>query len=104
MQHIQEDVKVLSGRVHATSKTAERVGSRVRCLDEEMKRVREAMDRVVQVMELKVFAVLLVSITPLFKCSRHRLVCLICKMQLRNKIGRQLQGCVLVLCQYQKKL
>lgn len=44
----------LSHKVSVTAGTAERVGGRVRTLDEEMRRVREASDRVQQVMELKV--------------------------------------------------
>jgi len=39
--------------VSATAKTAEHVGGRVRSLDEEMRRVREAAERVGQVMDLK---------------------------------------------------
>ena len=46
----------------ATAKTAERVGSRVRSLDEEMGRVREAGDRVGQVMDLKVLGFSLASL------------------------------------------
>lgn len=48
------EASFLSQKVSNTAKTAERVGSRVRCLDEEMGRVREAADRVGQVMDLKV--------------------------------------------------
>jgi conserved oligomeric Golgi complex subunit 4 len=44
----------LNKKVSVTAETAERVGGRVRALDEEMRRVREASDRVAQVMELKV--------------------------------------------------
>ncbi|KZT09882.1 COG4-domain-containing protein [Laetiporus sulphureus 93-53] len=40
-------------KVSVTAQTAENVGGRVRSLDEEMRRVREAADRVSQVMELK---------------------------------------------------
>ncbi|KAG6833211.1 hypothetical protein H0H87_010274 [Tephrocybe sp. NHM501043] len=47
------DAAVLSNNVTNTAKTAERVGGRVRSLDDEMGRVREAGDRVGQVMELK---------------------------------------------------
>ena len=49
-----EEAQALCTKVSATAKTAERVGSRVRSLDEEMGRVREAGDRVGQVMDLKV--------------------------------------------------
>ena len=48
------EASVLSRKVSVTACTAERVGGRVRTLDEEMRRVREASDRVQQVMELKV--------------------------------------------------
>ncbi|KAG6868996.1 hypothetical protein C0993_005654 [Termitomyces sp. T159_Od127] len=47
------DTALLSSNVAITAKTAERVGGRVRSLDEEMGHVREAGDRVGQVMELK---------------------------------------------------
>ncbi|KAG5645852.1 hypothetical protein DXG03_005194 [Asterophora parasitica] len=47
------DAELLSHKVSTTAKTAERVGGRVRSLDDEMGRVREAGDRVAQVMELK---------------------------------------------------
>jgi hypothetical protein len=48
------EASALSRKVSVTARTAERVGGRVRTLDEEMRRVREASDRVQQVMELKV--------------------------------------------------
>jgi len=51
---LQLDASVLTKKVSATAKTAERVGSKVKSLDEEMGRVREAGDRVGQVMDLKV--------------------------------------------------
>lgn len=54
LNELYSDAYVLSGTVSATAKTADRVGGRVRLLDEEMKRVREAGERVGQVMELKV--------------------------------------------------
>ncbi|CAL1703811.1 unnamed protein product [Somion occarium] len=47
------EASLLSQVVSATAKTADRVGGRVRSLDEEMRRVREASERVGQVMELK---------------------------------------------------
>ncbi|KAF5386630.1 hypothetical protein D9615_001767 [Tricholomella constricta] len=47
------DASLLSDKVTNTAKTAERVGGRVRSLDDEMGRVREAGDRVGQVMDLK---------------------------------------------------
>ncbi|KAF8906209.1 COG4 transport protein-domain-containing protein [Gymnopilus junonius] len=50
---LQTDANILASTVSTTAKTAEWVGGRVRSLDEEMRRVREATDRVGQVMELK---------------------------------------------------
>lgn len=52
-----KDASVLSRNVSYTAGTAERIGSRVQSLDEEMRRIREAGDRVGQVIELKVFNV-----------------------------------------------
>jgi len=60
LPHIHElrsEAYVLSHKVSATARTAERVGGRVRALDEEMRRVREANERVGQVMDLKVCTV-----------------------------------------------
>lgn len=54
LAELHDEATLLSGTVSATAKTADRVGGRVRSLDEEMKRVREAGERVGQVMELKV--------------------------------------------------
>ena len=48
------DALVLSDKVSITAETAQRVGGRVRSLDEEMRRVRESSERVEQVIELKV--------------------------------------------------
>lgn len=59
LDDLHYDASLLSGKVSATARTAERVGGRVRSLDEEMQRVRDAGERVGQVMELKV-------------CARHR--------------------------------
>ncbi|KZT28621.1 COG4-domain-containing protein [Neolentinus lepideus HHB14362 ss-1] len=50
---LHEDARLLSDKVGATAQTAERVGGRVRSLDEEMRRIRLASDRVGQVLELK---------------------------------------------------
>jgi hypothetical protein len=55
LEEIHDESITLSTRVSYTARTAERVGGKVRVLDEEMKRVREAADRVAQVMELKVY-------------------------------------------------
>lgn len=51
---LHREASLLSHKVEHTAQTAERVGGRVRSLDEEMGRVREAGDRVSHVLELKV--------------------------------------------------
>ncbi|OAX40804.1 COG4-domain-containing protein [Rhizopogon vinicolor AM-OR11-026] len=53
LDELQIEATNFSTKVSATAQTAERVGGRVRSLDEEMRRVGEAADRVGQVMELK---------------------------------------------------
>jgi len=65
IDELHTEASVLSRKVSVTARTAERVGGRVRTLDEEMRRVREASDRVQQVMELKVRPFSLLSIFPL---------------------------------------
>ncbi|PPQ65096.1 hypothetical protein CVT24_003057 [Panaeolus cyanescens] len=50
---LEADSRGLVAQVSSTAETAERIGSKVRSLDEEMSRVREAADRVGQVMDLK---------------------------------------------------
>jgi uncharacterized protein (DUF3084 family) len=55
LDELRVDASLLTKKVSNTAKTAERVGSKVRSLDEEMRRVREAGDRVGLVMDLKVF-------------------------------------------------
>lgn len=54
LNEIIPDAELLSNTIIATARTAERVGGRVGLLDEEMRRVKEAGERVSQVMELKV--------------------------------------------------
>ena len=57
LPHIEElhhEAVVLFGRVSSTAQTAERIGGRVSTLDEEMRRIKEAGERVAQVMQLKV--------------------------------------------------
>ena len=54
LDEISTDVRLLYATVSATARTAERVGGRVKLLDEEMSRVKGAAERVTQVMELKV--------------------------------------------------
>ncbi len=79
IDELHTEASALSRKVSVTARTAERVGGRVRALDEEMRRVREANDRVQQVMELKVrfFFRLLLCLCggPLFS---HIHVCLHC--------------------------
>lgn len=53
IDEIHLDAALLSNKVSKTAKTAERVGGRVRSLDEEMRRVRMSVERVGLVMELK---------------------------------------------------
>lgn len=67
IDELHAEASTLSRKVSVTARTAERVGGRVRTLDEEMRRVREASDRVHQVMELKVRSLsLLLSFASLF--------------------------------------
>lgn len=54
LDELHLEASLLSDTVSSTAQTAERVGGRVRSLDEEMRRVRDAGERVGQVMELKV--------------------------------------------------
>lgn len=53
-EHLLLDARGLKKRVSSTAKTADRIGQKVRSLDEEMGRIREAGERVGQVMDLKV--------------------------------------------------
>lgn len=53
LESLGKDAGALAAKVAITAQTAERVGGRVRSLDEEMRRVREAGDRVGMVVELK---------------------------------------------------
>ncbi|KAK7043715.1 Golgi transport complex subunit 4 [Paramarasmius palmivorus] len=53
LDSLSKDAAGLSTKVSATAQTAERVSGRVQSLDEEMKRIREATDRVGQVIDLK---------------------------------------------------
>ena len=54
IDELYQEASLLSDKVSSTACTAERVGGRVRKLDEEISRVKEAAERVGQVMELKV--------------------------------------------------
>ena len=58
LDNLLVDASLLSEKVSSTAQTAQRVGGRVRSLDEEMRRVRESGERVGQVMELKVISLL----------------------------------------------
>ena len=53
LDELQADAITLTNKVSNTAKTADRVGNKVRSLDEEMRRVREAGDRVGLVIDLK---------------------------------------------------
>ncbi|KAF8919450.1 COG4 transport protein-domain-containing protein [Mucidula mucida] len=53
LNDLHEHASALQHNVDATAKTADRVGLRVRSLDEEMRRIRESGDRVGQVIELR---------------------------------------------------
>jgi hypothetical protein len=54
LDELRADAYLLTRKVSVTAETADRIGGSVRALDEEMRRVREASDRVAQVMDLKV--------------------------------------------------
>jgi uncharacterized protein YoxC len=53
LQELQSDTNIFFQKVSATAETAQRIGECVRDLDEEMKRVKESVDMVGQVQELK---------------------------------------------------
>jgi hypothetical protein len=59
LDELYADASLFSDKVSSTAQTAQRVGGRVRSLDEEIRRVREAGERVGQVMDLKVAIVIL---------------------------------------------
>jgi predicted nucleic acid-binding Zn-ribbon protein len=54
VQGLKDESGSIANKVGLTAQTAERVRGKVQALDEEMKRVREAGERVAQVMDLKV--------------------------------------------------
>jgi conserved oligomeric Golgi complex subunit 4 len=54
LDELRTDAYLLTRKVSVTAETADRIGGSVRTLDEEMRRVREASDRVAQIMDLKV--------------------------------------------------
>ncbi|KAF8502459.1 COG4-domain-containing protein [Gautieria morchelliformis] len=53
IDELHQEAALFSDKVSLTARTAERVGGRVKILDEEIRRVRGAAERVGQVMELK---------------------------------------------------
>jgi hypothetical protein len=55
IDELRFDATLLLNKVSTTAQTADRVGGRVKALDEEMRRIREAVETVAQVVELKVF-------------------------------------------------
>lgn len=61
LNDLHSQASFLSEKVKTTAHTADNVGTKVRNLDEEMRRIREAADRVAQVIELKVWPAILVS-------------------------------------------
>jgi biotin-(acetyl-CoA carboxylase) ligase len=71
VDELHAEAAALERKVSVTARTAERVGGRVRALDEEMRRVREASDRVQQVMELKVRFVFLTFFLLSFMAHAH---------------------------------
>ena len=92
------DATQLTRKVSNTAKTAERVGSRVRSLDEEMGRVRQAGDRVAQVMELKVSIISTRVIPGIFIFFLYRRPFPRSKHLLIVKIGNQLPRTALAPC------
>jgi conserved oligomeric Golgi complex subunit 4 len=64
LDELHLEASLLSDKVSSTAQTAERVGGRVQSLDEEMRRVRDASERVGQVMELKVLYAVFVRSFP----------------------------------------
>jgi len=54
VDELHQESSVLVQNVSVTANTAERVGGKVRILDEEMRRVKDAAERVNLIMELKV--------------------------------------------------
>lgn len=72
LEELHIEATHLSTTVSATAQTAERIGGKVRSLDEEMRRVREAGDRVSQVIDLKVTARILSMIRALINLFRPR--------------------------------
>jgi hypothetical protein len=98
LDELRVEAANFSTKVSATAQTAERVGGRVRSLDEEMRRVGEAADRVGQVMELKVCSKIPSAcflIQLIFLCS---LLLFNCRLPLTAKTGNRLLDIVRVPC------
>lgn len=68
---LSKETRLLDDTVSYTARTAQDVGGRVRSLDEEMKRVREASERVSQIIELKVRTMLSRLVHPLNAATTH---------------------------------
>lgn len=90
----------LSVKVTKTAETAERVGGKVQSLDEEMKRVREASERISQVLELKVSQGRMLFVYECQLIFSSSPPCLLCKKLCLVKIGNQLLAIVLEPCLY----
>jgi len=102
LDDLRADAYLLTRKVSVTAETADRIGGSVRALDEEMRRVREASDRVAQVMDLKVCSLMLVSL----QCgnihrSSSRLL-LLYDLLLTLRIGNLLHGIVHELWFYRR--
>lgn len=67
---LAQETRLLDATVSYTARTAQDVGGRVQLLDEEMKRVREASERVSQIIELKVRVSL-----PTCSCGPNIVLC-----------------------------
>lgn len=94
LEKLQHESTVLSHNVSVTARTAERVGGRVKTLDEKMTRLKDAADIVNQTMELKVCRSSGFSkdglITPFRRLWLH------CSLLWILKTGNWLRGIVLV--------
>ena len=92
----------LKEKVSSTAKTADRVGGRVRTLDQEMSRVSQAAERVGQVMELKVTQCMLCSTClPGLHSPSH--LSLDCSLASNTRTGSRQLDIALVLCRFPLK-
>ena len=92
LDELRTDAYLLTRKVSVTAETADRIGGSVRTLDEEMKRVREASDRVAQVMDLKVCPLTWVSLQRENIHRQFSRLSLLCDPPLTPKIGNLLHG------------